>query len=125
MLRGPGRATETDLGILMRMGMDNVPFVGKLGGVLETSSSLLRAERMGSPWALRAGVGDILAGTVLLSGLGSSGYVVCALETRRSCYWTTGPTSQLEMSRQADKSWASKVLGRCLEEKVVLCRKER
>lgn len=68
-----GQATETDLGILMRMGMNNVPFVGKLGGVLETSSSLLRAERMGSPWALRAGVGDILAGTVLLSGLGSSG----------------------------------------------------
>lgn len=37
----------------------NVPLVGKIGGVRVTSSSLLRADRMGCPWALRAGVDDI------------------------------------------------------------------
>lgn len=49
----------------------NVPLVDKLGGVRVTSSSLLSAERMGCPWALSAGVEDMMGGILeVCSALG-------------------------------------------------------
>lgn len=43
---------------------NNLPFVGPIGGVRVTSSSLFRADRMGCPWALRTGVVDMVSARV-------------------------------------------------------------
>lgn len=38
----------------------NSPFAGPVGGVRETSSSVLKADLMGCPWAFRMGVEEVV-----------------------------------------------------------------
>lgn len=55
---------------------ENLPLIGPLGGVRIISSSLLRADRIGCPWAFSAGVGDIVLYETLQKGAGVVGWCV-------------------------------------------------
>lgn len=60
-----------------------LPLVGPIGGVRVTSSSLLRADRMGCPWALRIGVVDMVYKITRFREQSASGMVSCHRLSRR------------------------------------------